>query len=69
MKKAPGMRNNSVDFRGGLWYLFVYFPCIATFVAIKNETGKWSWAIAVCVYTMLIAWLMAVLTYTICPGL
>lgn len=50
-------------------FVLLYFPCIATFVAIKNETGKWSWAIAVCVYTMLIAWLMAFLTYTICTGL
>lgn len=50
-------------------FVLLYFPCIATFVAIKNETGKWSWAIAVCVYTMLIAWLMAFLTYTICPEL
>lgn len=44
-------------------FILLYFPCIATFVAIKNETGKWRWAIACCVYTMLIAWLMAFFTY------
>ncbi|MBQ4305929.1 MAG: ferrous iron transport protein B, partial [Bacteroidales bacterium] len=31
-------------------FVLLYFPCIATFVAIKNETGKWGWAIAICAY-------------------
>ena len=46
-------------------FILLYFPCIATFVAIKNETGRWSWAIGTCVYTMLVAWLMAFLTHLI----
>ena len=40
-------------------FILLYFPCIATFVAIKNETGKWRWAIAICAYTMVIAWVAA----------
>ncbi len=40
-------------------FILLYFPCIATFVAIKNETGKWKWAIAVCAYTMAVAWVCA----------
>ena len=40
-------------------FILLYFPCIATFVAIKNETGKWSWAVAICAYTMAIAWIAA----------
>ena len=40
-------------------FILLYFPCIATFVAIKNETGKWGWAIAVCAYTMVVAWVCA----------
>ena len=40
-------------------FILLYFPCIATFVAIRNETGKWRWAVAVCVYTMIVAWLAA----------
>ncbi len=44
-------------------FVLLYFPCIATFVAIKNETGKWSWAIACCAYTMIVAWIMAFATY------
>ena len=46
-------------------FILLYFPCIATFVAIKNETGKWRWAIACCVYTMVIAWVMAFAAFRI----
>ena len=44
-------------------FVLLYFPCIATFVAIKNETGKWRWAILLCLYTILVAWLCAFAAY------
>ena len=40
-------------------FVLLYFPCIATFVAIKNETGKWRWAILLCLYTIAVAWICA----------
>lgn len=40
-------------------FVLLYFPCIATFVAVKNETGGWKWAIILAIYTMVVAWLMA----------
>jgi len=46
-------------------FVLLYFPCIATFVAIKNETGKWRWAILLCLYTILVAWLFAFAAYRI----
>ena len=46
-------------------FVLLYFPCIATFVAIKNETGKWRWAILCAVYTMLVAWIFGLLAYRI----
>ena len=46
-------------------FILLYFPCIATFVAIKNETGKWKWAIAICVYTMVVAWVCAFIGFHI----
>ena len=46
-------------------FVLLYFPCIATFVAIKNETGKWRWAILCCIYTILVAWVMAFAAYSI----
>ena len=44
-------------------FVLLYFPCIATFVAIKNETGKWRWAILLCLYTILVAWVFAFAAY------
>lgn len=44
-------------------FVLLYFPCIATFVAIKNETGKWRWAILLCAYTILVAWVCAFAAY------
>ena len=46
-------------------FILLYFPCIATFVAIKNETGSWKWAVACIAYTMAVAWLCAFATYRI----
>ena len=46
-------------------FVLLYFPCIATFVAIKNETGKWSWAIGICAYTIVVAWLTAFIGFHI----
>lgn len=44
-------------------FILLYFPCVATFVAIKNETGKWRWAVACCAYTMVVAWIMSFIVY------
>jgi len=44
-------------------FVLLYFPCIATFVATKNETGSWWWAILLAAYTMLVAWLCAFAAY------
>ena len=46
-------------------FVLLYFPCIATFIAIKNETGKWSWAILLCLYTILVAWICAFAAFRI----
>ena len=46
-------------------FVLLYFPCIATFVAIKNETGAWKWAILVCLYTIIVAWIFAFAGYRI----
>ncbi len=46
-------------------FILLYFPCVATFVAIKNEAGGWRWAIIVAIYTILVAWIAALITYRI----
>jgi len=46
-------------------FILLYFPCIATFVAIKNETGSWGWAVGCIAYTMAVAWICAFIAYRI----
>ena len=46
-------------------FILLYFPCIATFIAIKSETGGWKWALFTAVYTIVLAWLMAFATFQI----
>ncbi len=46
-------------------FILLYFPCIATFVAIKNESGKWKWPIFTAVYTIAVAWVAAFITFRI----
>ena len=44
-------------------FILLYFPCIATFIAIKNEGGGWKWAIITAVYTIVLAWTAAFITF------
>ncbi|MCD8313168.1 MAG: ferrous iron transport protein B [Bacteroidales bacterium] len=46
-------------------FILLYFPCIATFVAVKNESGSWKWAILDAIYGILVAWLMSFIVYHI----
>ena len=46
-------------------FVLLYFPCIATFVAIKQEAGGWKWAIGSAVYTVILAWVLAFIVYRV----
>ena len=46
-------------------FVLLYFPCIATIVAIKQESGGWKWAIFTMVYTTALAWVVSFLVYQI----
>ena len=46
-----------------LLFILLYFPCIATIVAIKNETGSWRWAATSAVYTTAVAWCVSAIAY------
>ncbi len=48
-----------------LLFVLLYFPCIATLVAIKHETGRWRWAVIAGVYTTCVAWIVSVLVYQV----
>ena len=44
-------------------FILLYFPCIATFFAIRRESGSWKWAILTAVYTIILAWVAAFIVY------
>ena len=46
-------------------FILLYFPCIATIAAIKNESGGWKWAIITAVYTIFLAWVASFITFRI----
>ena len=50
---------------GYMLFVLIYFPCIASIVAIKQESGGWKWAMFVAFYTTALAWIVAFLSYHI----
>ena len=46
-------------------FVLIYFPCIATFAAIKQESGSWKWAIFTAGYTTGLARLIAFTVFQI----
>lgn len=50
---------------GYMLFVLIYFPCIATVAAIKNESGSWKWAALTICYTTLLAWIVAFLVHQV----
>jgi ferrous iron transport protein B len=50
---------------GLMLFVLIYFPCLATIVAIKNETKSWGWAMFAAGYSLVLAWLMAFAVFQI----
>lgn len=48
-----------------LLFVLIYFPCIATIAAIKEESHSWKWAIFSVLYSTGLAWLVALLVFQI----
>lgn len=46
-------------------FILLYFPCVATLIAIAKETGRWLWALVTVVYNSAVAWLAAYIVYLI----
>ncbi len=44
-------------------FVLLYMPCLATFSAIKNETGSWKWAFISLVYGTVIAYIVSLAVY------
>lgn len=48
-----------------LLFILLYMPCVSTIVAIKNESGKWRWALFTMAYTIGLAWVVSTLFFQI----
>ena len=61
------VRNNMTPLSAASMMLFIllYMPCVSTVVAIKNESGKWKWALFTVVYTISLAWIVSTLFFQI----
>lgn len=46
-------------------FVLIYFPCMATLAGIRQESGKWRWAVFAAVYTTVLAWLVSFIVYQI----
>ena len=46
-------------------FVLIYFPCIATLAAIRQESSSWKWALFAAVYTTLLAWIVTFALYQI----
>ncbi len=46
-----------------LLFILLYFPCIASIVAISKEAGHWKWAVFAMFYTTSLAWIVSFLVY------
>lgn len=48
---------------GFLLFVLIYFPCVASIVAIKEESHSWRWALFSVLYSTGLAWFVAFLVY------
>lgn len=48
-----------------LLFVLIYFPCLATIVAIRHESGSWRWALFTAAYTTLLAWIISAVFYQV----
>lgn len=68
--KAPNPVTGKPDFTSAsalafMVFVLLYFPCMATLVAIVKETGHWGYGLFSVFYNTAVAWLAAVITYQI----
>ena len=44
-------------------FVLLYFPCIATLIAIGREAGHWKWGLFAALYSCTVAWLLCFIVY------
>lgn len=48
-----------------LLFVLIYFPCVATVAAIKEETGTWKWGLFSVLYTTGLAWVISFIVFQV----
>ncbi len=46
-------------------FVLIYFPCVATIIAIGREAGSWRWGAFAVVYSCVLAWLVSFAVYQV----
>ena len=46
-----------------LFFVLLYFPCIAAVVAISREAHSWKWGAFTVAYTCVLAWIVSFVIY------
>jgi ferrous iron transport protein B len=46
-----------------MFFIMIYIPCIATLAVVRKETGTWKWPLFQAFYTLVAAYLIAVIIY------
>ena len=46
-----------------LLFILLYMPCLSTVIAIRNESGRWKWALFTMAYTIGLAWIVSTLFF------
>lgn len=48
-----------------MFFVLIYFPCLATLIAIKKETRTWRWPLFTAAYTTVLAWMVSFVVYRV----
>jgi len=46
-------------------FVLLYFPCIASVIAVAKEAGSWKWGAFTVLYNTGVAWIVSFLVYQI----
>lgn len=46
-------------------FVMIYLPCISVLAVVKKELGSWFWPAFQAAYTLVVAWVLAVITYQV----
>jgi len=54
---------NSLNMLAFMIFVLTYIPCIATLAVVKKELGRWHYPAFMAGYTLVVAWILAVIIY------